>query len=103
MPRRRPLRQCPRCGYYTREGRCCGIDLAPRQFKLSKKKIIFLRTLARRQKGLDDEEYHRILAAVTGGRCESTKQLRRRRDYNALVTALQNLPDVRRYERRAAA
>jgi len=102
MPRRQPLRQCPRCGFHTREKRCCGIDLAPGRFSMNPARIKFVRTLAHRQKGLDDEEYHRILAAVTDGRCESTKKIRRRRDFIALVDTLKGLPDVRRYERRAA-
>lgn len=102
MARRATLRQCPRCGYHTRERRCCGIDLAPARFKLTKDKIKFIRTLAHRQKGMTEDEYHRFLEAITDGRCTSTKDLRRRRDYDALVAGLKRLPDVRAYERRAA-
>lgn len=88
---------CPACGCETQDHWCCGIHLtAP--FRMTKNRVIALRSYAHGRKGVDQATYKLMLQAVG---VTSTLQLTRD-SHNALLRSLGKLPDRPRQAKQAA-
>lgn len=94
-------RVCPRCGSKTAAENCCGLMLAARRrqrWKMSAGLVRQVHTIARKQKGLDEETYRMRLGAVGVVSCKDfTKQ-----QYRVFMGALARLPDARVIRRAVA-
>jgi len=82
---------CPRCGFQTTAGSCCGIIFGYRpRWRMTKLLIQRVHAVARGQKGLSEENYRLRLQAVGAETCKDFTRMQ----YTVFMRALAKLPDA---------
>ena len=86
-------RTCPRCGSTSAMDYCCGLVLSARRvrrWKMTPSLIRQVHSVARKQKGLDEETYRLRLSAIGAESCKDFT----RDQYRFFMRGLATLPDA---------